>query len=119
MAFAMFEIRDYMVIWRQLETRDFNGTIAKIRGIVRCSGIDAENNEYMMEIFMLAPDSAFPDPIIELDNRRGAIFFPITDMYALVDMLRNEKPIFGHLRTDRPEWTGITTTKEPVGEGEG
>jgi hypothetical protein len=33
-------------------------------------------------------------------------------------MLRNEKPVYAHLRGDRPEWTSVTTGKEPVGEGE-
>ncbi|MFN8376659.1 MAG: hypothetical protein U0694_27780 [Anaerolineae bacterium] len=30
---------------------------------------------------------------------------------------RNEKPIFAHLRGDKPEWMSVTTSKEPVGEG--
>jgi hypothetical protein len=47
------------------------------------------------------------------------MFMPYRDIGILVDILRNEKPIYAHLRADRPEWTSITTTKEPVGEGEG
>jgi hypothetical protein len=31
----IFEIKTYMIIWRQLEHRDFNGVEAKIRGMVR------------------------------------------------------------------------------------
>jgi hypothetical protein len=37
---------------------------------------------------------------------------------VLIDLLRNERPIYAHLRGDKPDWTSITTTKEPVGEGE-
>jgi hypothetical protein len=46
------------------------------------------------------------------------MFLSIQDIAAFVDMLRNEKPVYGHLRGDRPEWTSVTTGKEAVGEGE-
>ena len=53
-----------------------------------------------------------------LENRMGAIFMSISDIHAFVDILRNEKPIFGHLRGDNPQWTSVTTTNEPVGTGD-
>lgn len=110
---AVFEIKQYMVIWRQVEVRDFDGTEAHIRAIVRCTG-----TEYKMDIFFLAPDSAYPQPAFNADEKKGYMFMPISDILAFVDMLRNEKPIFGHLRGDRPEWTSVTTSNEAVGEGE-
>ncbi len=116
---AIFEIKEYMVIWRQLEQRDFGGIQALVRAMVRCSGLDPKTNQqYMMDVFFLAPDSPFPPPQIDLENKRGAIFMPISDIMAFVDILRNESPIFGHLRGDKPEWTSVTTTNEPVGEGD-
>ena len=51
-------------------------------------------------------------------NRRGSIFMQISDIHAFVDILRNERPIFGHLRGDYPQWTSVTTTNEPVGSGD-
>jgi hypothetical protein len=116
---AVFEVREYMVIFRQLEERDFAGVRAKIRGIIRCSGT-APNTEtqYRLDVYFLAADSAFPTPQVDLANNTGAIFMPFADMSTLVDVLRNEKPIYGHLRGDRPEWTSITTGNEPVGSGE-
>lgn len=116
---AVFEIREYMVIFRQLEERDFGGVRAKIRGIIRCSGT-APNTEtqYRLDVYFLAADSALPAPQVDLANNTGAIFMPFTDIHALIDVLRNEKPIYGHLRGDRPEWTSITTGNEPVGSGE-
>lgn len=110
---VVFEIKQYMVIWRQLEERDFDGVTAQIRGIVRCSG-----DEYKMDVFFLAPESPYPMPVFIPDEMKGYMFMPISDMMAFVDMLRNEKPVFGHLRGDKPEWTSVTTTNEPVGEGE-
>ena len=110
---AMFEIKKYMIVWRQEEKRTFQDVEATIRGIVRCIGDD-----YVMDVFFLTEESPIPQPMIDLENNKGAVFLSITDMLAFVDMLRNEKPIFGHLRADRPEWTSITTTEEPVGIGD-
>ncbi len=116
---VVFEIKEYMVIFRQVETRDFGGIQVKIRGLVRCMGKDPKTGvDYRIEVFFLTPDSPVPPtPIVDIPNHNGAMFFPASDMLTLVDTLRNEKPIFGHLRADRPEWTSITTTNEPVGEG--
>jgi hypothetical protein len=116
---VIFEIKQYMVIWRQLENRDLGGVSVKIRGIVRCSGVEPKSGEaYVMDVMFLAPDSPFPEPIFEPDNKKGYMFLPIADLSGFVDILRNEAPIYGHLRGDRPEWTSVTTNQEPVGEGE-
>lgn len=113
MSAQVFEIKNYMIIWRQLERRDFAGTEVEIRGMVRCLG-----DEYSMDVVFYSPASEVPDPIFEEDKKKGYMFMPISDIGAFVDTLRNEKPIFGHLRGDRPEWTSVTTSQEPVGEGE-
>ena len=113
MSAQVFEVKQYMVIWRQVETRDFNGVEVKIRGMVRCIG-----DEYSMDVVFVAEGSPYPEPIIDEEKKKGYMFMPVSDMGVFVDTLRNEKPIFGHLRQDRPEWTSITTTQEPVGEGE-
>lgn len=110
---AVFEIKNYMVIWRQLEVRDFNGVEVQIRGMVRCIG-----EEYSLDVMFVAPESAVPLPIFDQEKNKGYMFMPISDLLAFVDILRNESPIFGHLRGDRPEWTSVTTSQEPVGEGE-
>lgn len=110
---VVFEIKQYMVIWRQREMRDINGVQVAIRGMVRCIG-----DEYTMDVVFHTPDSVVPDPIFEVENKKGYMFMPISDIGNLVDILRNEHPMFGHLRADRPEWTSVTTSQEPVGEGE-
>lgn len=116
---AVFEIKRYMVIWRQLEVRDFGEVQAGIRGLVRCSGAGtSDQQEYRLDVYFLAPDSPVPAPQVDIANRRGAIFMEIGDIHAFVDILRNEKPIFGHLRGDHPQWTSVTTTNEPVGTGD-
>ena len=116
---AVFEIKQYMVIWRQLEEREFAGVSARIRGLVRCTGHGTDDkDDYRLDVYFLSPDSAVPDPQVDIANRRGAIFMMISDIHAFVDILRNEAPIFGHLRGDYPQWTSVTTTNEPVGTGD-
>lgn len=116
---VVFEIKHYMVIWRQLENRDFEGTPVEIRGIVRCTGPKPDTGEnYTLDVMFLSPNSQYPQPTFDADAKKGYMFMPISDIAAFVDILRNEKPIYGHLRGDKPEWTSVTTTQEPVGEGE-
>lgn len=116
---AIFEIKQYMVIWRQLEERDFDGVTARIRGLVRCTGVGTTDSEdYRLDVYFLAEDSDTPAPVVTIEEHTGAIFMPIRDISAFVDILRNEKPIFGHLRGDNPQWTSVTTTNEPVGTGD-
>ncbi len=116
---AVFEIKNYMVIWRQLEEREFTGVTALIRGLVRCNGVGMDDQEsYRLDVYFLSPESDVPAPQVDIRNRRGAIFMSIGDIHAFVDILRNEKPIFGHLRGDFPQWTSVTTSNEPVGTGD-
>lgn len=109
---ALFEVKEYMVILRQLEVMDFKGTQIRLRGIIRCHG-----DEHTLDVYFLDEQSNFPTPSINLDEKKGYMFMPFRDLPTLVDILRYEKPIYAHLRGDKPEWTSITTTKEPVGEG--
>jgi len=112
MGAQVFEIKTYMVIWRQEEVRDFSGQAVKIRGMVRCSG-----DEYTMDVIFYGPDSPVPQPIFDEEGKKGFMFLPVENMMAFVDILRNEKPIYGHRRNDRPDWTSVTTSQEPIGEG--
>lgn len=119
-AVVIFEAKQYMVIWRQLEVRDFNGTPVQVRAMVRLTGVEQKSGEnYAMDVLFVAPESVHPQPIYEPTNKKGYMFLPISDLLAFVDILRNERPIFVHLRGDKPEWTSVTTSQEPIGEGEG
>lgn len=110
---AIFEIKEYMVILRQLEIMQFGGQEIRLRGIVRCHGGD-----YTLDVYFLDESSPVPAPVADIEKKKGFLFMPFRDLTTLVDILRNEHPIYAHLRADKPEWTSITTTKEPVGEGE-
>lgn len=63
---------------------------------------------------LMSPDIHAPAP-----GSVGRVFFQkhIREMPIMVDMLRNEKPIWLHLNTDR-QIVVLMTGEEPVGEGE-
>ncbi|NWG15236.1 MAG: hypothetical protein HXY41_01250 [Chloroflexi bacterium] len=110
----VFEIKEYMIIWRQLELMNFHGTTVRVRAIVRCTG-----GEYTMDVYFVDDASAVPEPMYDVIEKKGYMFLNIRDVMAFTDMLRNERPVYGHLRGDRPDWMSVSTAKEPVGEGEG
>lgn len=115
----VFDIENYMIIFRQLEKRDFGGVEAHIRGIVRCTGISTPgDHDCRLDVYFLTLDSPVPDPIVNIEERSGAIFLPSSEMALLIDVMRNEKPLYGHLRGDNPQWTSITSMNEPVGVGD-
>ncbi|MFC1829338.1 hypothetical protein ACFL0O_06990 [Thermodesulfobacteriota bacterium] len=53
------------------------------------------------------------------DRGTISLYYRMEDLTGVIDMLRNEKPIFLHY-DDRPKnaQAMLTTSKEPVGEGE-
>lgn len=110
----VFEVKEYMIIWRQLELMNFNGIAVRVRAIVRLTG-----GEYTMDVHFVDDDATVPDPFFDVPNKKGYMFLNIRDILAFVDMVRNERPVYGHLRGDRPDWMSVTTAKEPIGEGEG
>lgn len=119
MPFAVFEMKEYMIIFRQSEERDFNGVTANIRALVRCTGVGVNDDKpYRLDVYFLGLESEFPEPQVHLEDNSGAIFLPMEDMGTFVDVLRNEKPIFGHLRGDNPSYTSVTTSNEPIGAGD-
>jgi len=117
--FAVFELKNYMVIFRQSEQRAFGGVTATIRGLVRCTGVGVNDDaDYQLDVYFLDASGDFPTPQIDLEANKGSIFMPMTDMRTFVDVLRNEKPIYGHLRADNPQLTSVTTNQEPIGAGD-
>ena len=91
-----------MVIWRQLEEREFAGVNALNS---RAGALQWRRHGRPGK---LSPGCLFSVDRIALcrrrkwksADRRGAIFMSIGEIHAFVDILRNEKPIFGHLRGD-------------------
>lgn len=89
------------------------GQAIKFRGILVCTGGD-----HTFALYFLTEDSPVPNPTYLPERKRGVIYLPFKDMPPFVDMIRNEKPIYAYLNSNRPEWNRLSTSQEPVGEGE-
>lgn len=114
MAIRNFPVTSYSIKLGDKLTAGFGGVTIKARGIVSCMGPD---NQRVVAYF-LADDSPVPAPTTTIGGKWGPIFLPKELLKAWIDMLRNEKPLYGYINTDRPEWTNVSTTAEPVGEEE-
>jgi hypothetical protein len=93
--------------------KTFGGTEVRSRGVVACFG------EFLRLIFYFLPDGAdAAEAMWSEDARLCVAFLPFSDMGPFVDILRNEKPIYGNIDTDAPGDAFISTLHEPVGEEE-
>lgn len=113
MTIKNFEITSYKVALGHGLNATWGGVNIKARGYVACFGGD-----HRFIAYFLTDDSLVPGPMYVVQNRVGAIFLPFKEMGPFVDLVRNEKPIYAYLNSDRPEWNSIKTSNEPVGEEE-
>jgi len=87
----------------------------RTRAYVVCFGDDG----HRFVIYFGAPGSQLAAPRYTPTAKFGSINVSITEMANYVDVLRNEKPVYAYLNSDRPEWNNLSTSLEPVGEQEG
>jgi hypothetical protein len=85
---------------------------AKIVGIIGCFG-----SGYQLMINFV-DYGKIPEAHYDESKKTGVIFIPVTMIDTYVDLLRNEKPLFGYCNSEHPEWSNISTEQEEVGENE-
>jgi hypothetical protein len=56
------------------------------------------------------------DPAVKYPSGVYGLYYRMSDMPVVIDMLRNEQPVY--LIYDGEQNTRLSTTEEPVGEGE-
>jgi hypothetical protein len=61
--------------------------------------------------------SNIPKPSIDSYGKVN-MYFRTEEFPMVIDMLRNEKPVYLFGKETPPTWFVLTTTQEPVGEGE-
>lgn len=110
---TIFEIREYIVTLRQREVMTIGGLALTLRGLIRCLG-----DTQQLDLYFVEEHDANPPPHYDATAKKGRMVLPFRDFHIFLDLLRNEGPIFAHMRSDKPDWSSITTTREPVGEGE-
>ena len=114
MATKTFEVKNYKTALGDRMTGSAGGQAINFRGYIICSGDDG----YHLAIYFLNPSSPVPSPTYLENYKRGVIYLPFSQMQIYLDLLRNEKPIYGYMNSNRPEWNSIRTTNEPIGEEE-
>ena len=110
----IFEIKNYSVKLGDKMTATFGSQTIEARGIISCFG--AEDQRVIA--YFLSDDSPAPLPVISGEGKWGCIFLEKALLPVWIDLLRNEKPLFGYINTGYPGWTNISTSAEPVGEEE-
>lgn len=109
-----FTVKHYMLnLGYKMTATALDGTEIKARGVISCEGDD---HRFIM--YFLTEDSPIPEPFYNVATKTAAIYLPFEDMCQFVDLLRNEEPVYAYLDSDRPEWSNIGTSREPIGEGE-
>lgn len=112
MAINSFEVKNYQV--KLSYELSGGGGGPKTRAYLACLGDDG----YRFVIYFAAPGSAMAPPRYFPETKFGSINVPINEMANYVDLVRNEKPVYAYLNSDKPEWNSISTSNEPVGEEE-
>lgn len=110
---TIFEIHEYIVTLRQREVLTMGGLALTLRCLIRCLG-----DTQRLDLYFVEEQDANPPPHYDAEKKQGRMVLPFRDFAIFMDLLRNEGPIYAHLRSDKPEWSSITTSREPVGEGE-
>ena len=113
MANKTFNIEHYKVSLNHEITANWSGTTINAQGKVTCYG-----DKYRLIAYFVANDSPLPQPVYLESDNAGVIFFHSNEMRTFIDILRHEKPVYAYLNSDNPEWIGIGTFREPIGERE-
>lgn len=113
MTVKRFMVSSYQVKLGQAMSSTWSEVDIKARGVISCHG---EGHKFIA--YFLAEDSPVPDPVYKVNDKVGTIFLPFADMPPFIDLLRNEKPIYAYMNSDKPQWNSIGTSLEPVGEEE-
>ena len=114
MATKTFEIKTYRVALGDRLEGTAQGLSINFRGYIVCRGDDG----YHLVFYFLNPNSPVPNPSYLEPNKRGVVYLPFDQMHQYVDLLRNEKPMYGYMNSTKPHWNSMRTTNEPIGEGE-
>jgi len=115
MATKTFEVVTYVLNMGYKNGATWGGVAIQIQGYVAWTGADGSR----LIVYGLHPSSPVPPaPVYNVAGNVGAIFVPFSEIGKYVDIVRNEKPVYGYLNSDNPNWISLSTSSEPIGEGE-
>lgn len=108
-----FQVKKYQVTLGGDLPSIISGEDVKICGIIGCYGDDSQ-----LMLNFVADGDTIPDAIYDEKKNLGSIYLPSSEIDTYIDLLRNEKPIYAYVNSEKPEWCNISTSHEPVGENE-
>ncbi len=111
MADKTFNIEHYKVSYNHELTTNCSGITINAKGKVTCYG-----DENRLIAYFLKNDIPLPQPIYLENDKVGVIFFHLDEIGNYMDILRHEKPVYAYFNSDKPEWIGIGTFREPINE---
>jgi len=106
-----FYVKYYKVgLWRRMT---IGGNIP-FYALLSCYGTSG----YEFHIYFLTPDSPNQPNVTNLANKFGRVFLPSDQFLWYLNFLQNEKPVYATINDVKPEWNGLHTSLEPIGEQE-
>ena len=112
MATKTFQVQSYKI--KLGDTLTTGGGARKFPAVVTCYGADGHRCALY---FYHEEDPIYP-PHYNPQHKFGTIQLRFKNIMPYIDLLRNEKPVYAYLNSDKPGWNNISTSKEPVGEEE-
>jgi hypothetical protein len=78
----------------------------------------ASGGVFILEIRFVEDTAAVPSPSLAADLSSATAYFKRRELSALVDLLRNEKPVFVTFNDQPPGYVFVHSGSEPAGESE-
>lgn len=113
MATLTFEITTYEIGIAREMNGSAGGLSLKFPAYISCGG-----EQGSVTIYALDDTSPIPDNTYLPSTKHGTIFVPRWQYEWFRDLVRNEKPLYCYLNSDKPKWNSLSTDSEPVGEAE-
>jgi hypothetical protein len=107
-----FPVQNYEV--KRARRMTIGGGAAAFASQIVCNGSDGTR----FVLFFLSPSSAVPDNIYNPSAKWATSYLPAEQFDWYQNLLRNEKPVYAYLNSDRPLVNGLFTARERIGEAE-
>jgi len=110
--------KDYLI--RQINRYDVSYYAwGKAEGLRYQVMIDLRNTQdKLIGVTYFHPDVEVESPAVsKTGNGLIVVHFPVSTFSRIIDLLRNEKPVYLRHREGEPFVAAIDTTSEPIGEG--
>ncbi len=75
-------------------------------------------DNHQFHIYFIKPGVTVKPSETSSNGRHGFLFMPFSSFPYYVDILRNEKPLYVQINTEKPSNNMLITGSEEVGEGE-